>query len=161
MLCRVCKNNLVKRYGKCSYCGYENRAILNVELDDSMDFKNGVLSQVKDFSIMANQYKWNASKETFDSTPSEISLPEDKNNGKALMEGIVFTDPIIAQVGIGEEQELEICYSVNGKSKTVIAKITPKQSDDFWKLGMKIDENLKLHVYLGETESDSIPLELI
>lgn len=75
-------------------------------------------------------------------------------DGKQCYKKLVWSKESFAQNTDESEKvrTVEICYTVNGVAKTVSVDLELVRCSDFWKLGVEIQEDLSLVVYLGTTD---------
>lgn len=159
MKCRVCGSTLSAKYSPCRYCGYNNRAVFTSDADDSRDYRNSILSKLTAFSVTANSYKWNPKTNKPDTRLVTETLFNNSVTGVEMYQDIRTSPVWIAQSDDDKQISLDISYKFGGVTKSVRATITP-QHNQVWYIGLQIDENLHLIVYLGDAASKSIPLEL-
>lgn len=165
--CKVCKTEI--KSGICPYCGFENIVILGASNDSKMgeyvnSYKGNLINNIKNISVKTYTYDWN-------STNTDI---EEKSIGKyRLCDGTdcfgkIYKCPErFAQnpAETVEERTMYISYELKGVEKTVPITLKPVKCPDHWELGLKIDENLRLSVYVGVdgncAEKNGVSLQLI
>ena len=149
MNCRVCSTELEHKYGICSYCGYDNRPVLTVSSEDSSDHCRELLSQIGGFSINVCKYRWNEQKQSF-SVLETVELFDKNLTGNDFYQNVKVSDIEIAQIGIGRTKEIEIEYNYDGHSRKAAFEIAPVQCCSPWRIGLRIDGNLRLSVLIGD-----------
>lgn len=132
----------------------------------SPEYRRENLEKIGDISLKYYKYGWDEKKQKF----GQIGKPEYHvivKFGKELLgSDIIWSDQDFGQTISDDikERELEFEYTFNGEKKTLKCNITPVKCDDFWHVGLKITDQLKLIVYLGRenkyAESKPIDLEL-
>lgn len=148
--CKVCGTEI--KSGVCPYCGFENIVILGATDDSKMDeyansYKSKVINIIKNISVKTYKYEWNSSK-------SDVVLLEEGKtkicDGKDCFEKVFLCNEKFKQnPAENEERELTLSYEFNGKEKSLVVIIKPEKSPGHWELGVKIDDDLRLGVYIG------------
>lgn len=108
---------------------------------------------------MTYAYKWNEMK-------SRLEL--DKKSEQRLANGIEcypvikWTNNIFGQLPVGKDIALKLSYKFKGVKRQISCAVPTVQCEDFWKLGIIIDQSLKLKVFLGTERNyaESAPLNL-
>lgn len=152
MNCRVCSTELEQKYSRCPYCGYDNRPILTVSSEDSSDHRRELLSKISAFSIKICKYRWNEQKRSFGMLET-VELFDKNLTGNDYYKDVKVSDIEIAQIGVGKTKKLEIEYNYDGKPQKAAFEITPVQSGSPWRIGLLIDERLRLSVFIGDLYS--------
>ena len=152
---------------KCGYCGFVEIIDMDGSGREVVEKMAGVRRKnlagtVTDLSVVSYRYKWNEEKSRLELDKKEILRLAD---GRDCYPGLLWTDYSFGQLAAGKELTLEIAYKVRGVQKQVSCKVTPVQSEDFWKIGLLIGQDLKLKLFLGTkqsyAEAEPVALELL
>lgn len=151
---------------KCDYCGF--REI--IDMDESgtellqtlvRNHQQRLVEGITDISVVSYLYGWNQKKSALEKKKKEVVKLAD---GKECYRNTHWSEHNFGQLASAKEIQLELSYQVNGKEKTLTANLPAVICDDFWKLGLTIDETLHLQIFLGTQKNYSstewIPLDL-
>lgn len=163
-VCQCCGGEL--QSNRCSYCGF----VEIIDLDSSgtefvknmaASHKKKLVAAITDLSVISYRYKWNPAKSRLEMSKKEQLKLVD---GVECYPGMRWTTQDFGQMPAGKDITLDISYKFNGKIKQLSCTLSTVQCDDFWKIGMVIDQSLKLRVFLGtekkHTQSPALDLEL-
>jgi|GEM_PF-1942081 len=166
MKCLCCHNEFdeFETEYRCSFCGFTNFDTLGFALDSdagklikeyrkSADYRKNLLSRTTDFSVKAYLSKWDDKRKAYD-TPEAVELFDRNLFGSDFYEKTVISPVEVSQLGAGEGKALEIGYVFSGTPKKIVAHLKPVQIDKPWRVGMRIDRNLRLSVYVGDVARD-------
>ncbi len=162
--CACCGNPLEGQ--KCGYCGFLNIASFDEAAErenakDATNYRENLIRQISDISILGYQYGWKEEKNKFDLLKTTKMKLAD---GMQCYGDTYWSDQDFGQTISDDikERELEFEYTFNGEKKTLKCNITPVKCDDFWHIGLKITDQLKLIVYLGREDkyAESKPMDL-
>lgn len=148
--CKVCSTNF--EGGTCGYCGFENIVVLGTENSTMLSqyaeaHKNRVIDSIKNVSVITYNYEWNASKSDVDLLGEEkIRICDGKDCFEKM---ILCSEKFKTNPAENEERELNLSYNLNGVEKHIQVSIKPKKSPEYWELGIMINPNLRLCVYVG------------
>ena len=177
MKCLCCRNTFDEFETEyvCSYCGFANFDTLDDSVDSGVDqlvkeyrrgndYRKKLLSHVKAFSVKAYRSRWNDGRKAYDA-PAAVELFDKSLSGNDLYKKTVISPVEVSQLGAGRQTSLEIGYTFAGTAKRADARITPPQGQKPWRVGMEIDKDLRLTVFVGDipadqTKSDPIALDL-
>ena len=151
---------------KCAYCGF--REI--IDMDESgtellhtlvSNHKERLIEGITDISVVSYLYGWNQKKSALEKKQKEVVKLAD---GKDCYRNIHWAAQNFGQLASAKEIQLEFSYRVNGNEKTLTATLPAVICDDFWKIGLTIDEALHLQIFLGTqrnySKTEQIPLDL-
>ena len=164
-ICRCCSSSF--QGNRCEICGFP---YINA-LDDAgeaqirrnaAEYKTNLLKNLTDFSIESYRYVWNESAKTLKLAASE---PVFVTHGADCHNSVVWSDEDFGQYPAEKKPfQLAISYRINGQKKNLSVSMTPVQTSGFWHVGMSINDQLRLVVYLGSkashTKSQPIALSL-
>lgn len=162
--CACCGNLLDGQ--KCAYCGFRNIASFDEDAEtentkDANNYRRGLIQRISDISIAGYQYGWKADKSVFDLLKTTKTKLAD---GMQCYGDIYWSDQDFGQTIRDDIKDcvLELEYAFNGEKKSLKCNITPVKCDDFWHVGLKITDQLKLIVYLGREDNyaESEPMDL-
>ena len=137
----------------CTYCGLVN--VVDIDGSDNsiikeraISHKNRIVNSIKNISVKTYKYGWNS---------ANTDVEEKSTSKFRLCDGIecfgkVYKCPEKFEqnpADTDEERTLYISYEINGNEKTVPVALKPVKCPEHWELWIKIDENLKLTVYVG------------
>lgn len=140
---------------KCGYCGF--REI--IDMDESgtellhtlvSNHKNRVIEGITDISVVSHLYGWNAKKAALEKKKKETLKLAD---GTDCYRNLYWAGQDFGQLASLKEIQLEISYRVNGNEKQLTVTLPSPSCDDFWKLGLTVDESLHLQILLGTEKS--------
>lgn len=151
---------------RCGYCGF--REI--IDMDESgtellrslvSAHKKRLLKGITDISVVSYQYAWNAGKSALEQKAREqIKLAD----GEDCYGKVYWAKQEFGQLPSAKEVRFALSYRINGAERTMEVALPSVICDDFWKLGLIIDESLKLQVFLGtgkhHTVSEILALNL-
>lgn len=166
-ICKVCGTEI--KSGTCPYCGFENIVILGVSDDSKMNeyanaYKSKLINGIKNISVKTYKYDWNN---------SNTDIEEKSTTKFRLCDGVDCFDKVYKcpekfgqnPADTVEERTMYISYEIDGKEKTTSVTLKPVKCPDHWELGIKIDSNLKLSVYVGVdgtcAEKNGVLLQLV
>lgn len=151
MKCNVC-NSLYNGTSKCPYCGM----IGIVDLDGDSDilkmmasnYKNKILGNIQAIGIKTYTYRF---KEGVVAKNSENR--NEIATGKSCFNTWVWTQEGFAQNKGMKKLVLGLYIKTKDQGiKDFTVSIPCPEQDDFWQVGIRIDENLRLCVALGTRE---------
>lgn len=163
-ICQCCGAELTG--SRCAYCGFVeiidmdgtgNEVVQNM----AAVHKKNLVAAITDISIVSYSYKWNEAKSRLELDKKETLKLADGND---CYPGMLWTAQSFGQLAAGKDLTLDISYRFRGVQKQVSCTVPTVQSDDFWQVGLLIDQNLKLKVFLGtkkkNAEAEPVALEL-
>jgi len=155
MNCLCCGTIMNPEESKCSYCG----AVHIVDLDQGDAVQNyanshrqKIIEKLNNFRLPAYYYKYEQDKFVDPDRPKQIII----GNGKDCLKKVLWSQESFAQYHRAEKMSLTISYDFGGSKKEFDFDIDLPDTDDFWKLGIEIDEKLRLNVYLGDAEKNTV-----
>lgn len=160
MNCYVCKREFdeFQTNYECPNCGFTNFDLFEDELDVNDkklidNYRTSILQGFTSISIQADSFRLNSNRNGFDRLKPE-EMFEKSLTGMELYKKTVWSKLWIANPKsldiVGKEQTVPFSYKVNGQERPGEFKITPGDTEGVvCSLGMSIDENLRLHLYLG------------
>lgn len=163
-VCQCCGGEM--QGNRCPYCGF----VEIIDLDSSgtkfvksmaASHKEQLVAAITDLSIISYRYKWNPAKSRLEmSKKEELKLAD----GAECYPSMRWTSQNFGQMPAGKDITLDISYKFKGKKKQLSCTLPTVQCNDFWKVGMVIDQALKLRVFVGteakNTQSPALDLEL-
>lgn len=157
MKCAVCNEEIAG--GKCPRCEYLNTVSLDGVADASEkaradEYRNELVAKITAISIMGRKGEYSASGEFKLTTTTYHKIAD----GTKCFDKIVWMDQVFAQHPEAEwkKENLEISYKFDGKEYKTKVGIMPIQTDDFWKLGVKLNKDLTLQFYLGNEKKNNV-----
>lgn len=147
---------------RCDYCGF--REI--IDMDESgtellhalvSSHKKRLIDGITDISVVTYLYEWDAKKTALEKKNKEVLKLAD---GTDCYRNIYWAKQDFGQMVSVKKIELELSYRFNGNEKQLTVSLPSVTCDDFWKLGLVIDEALKLQVFLG-TKKNHVKSELL
>lgn len=153
--CTCCGEKTIN--GKCTYCG--NIRIENIDgsansiiEENANKHRYRVVKKIKNISVKTYKYGWNAANTDIEQQSAEYLKLCD---GEDCLGRIYYCPERFAQnPGISEEERtMYISYEVDGNEKNVDVAIKPVKCAEYWDLGVKISDDLKLEVYIGDSEN--------
>ena len=163
-VCQCCGTKM--NTSKCDYCGFVEIIDMDgsgTELVQSLaaTHKRNILGAITDICVLSYIYKWNEAKSRLEMVKKEELKLAD---GTDCYQRIRRSHYSFGQIPAGQDMSIELHYKYGGEKKSLICTVPTVQCDDFWKLGVQIDEQLRLKLYLGTTEkyteSMQMPLSL-
>lgn len=151
--CRVCEMELDHKYGVCTYCGYDNHPILTLDAEDFDGYREAILKDLTDFRITTYGYK-------YDSDKNELGAPKKTSysiakTGTECFEKLTWTQGnnwIAHPQEDVSEGEVEITYRYKNQPKKLTSLIKLKALEGVWYIGLKIERNLHISVFVGVDE---------
>lgn len=163
--CQCCGAELTG--SRCGYCGFVEIIDMDgtgSEVVRSMAavHKKNLAAAITDISIVSYSYRWNDAKSRLElDKKEELKLAD----GADCYPGLLWSTQDFGQMAAGKDLSLDLSYRVRGAEKHLSCTIPTVQCDDFWKLGLLIDQNLKLQLLLGtekkHAQTEPMPLELL
>ena len=162
-ICRCCGSSFQEN--RCPICGFPYINALDEAGEaqiqrNASEYKENLLKGLTDFSIESYRYVWNESAQTLKLAASE---PVFVTNGSQCHKRIVWSKENFGQYPENKKPfPLSISYKVNGQKKTLSLSIPPTKTSDCWHIGMEINDELRLIVYLGSktNHTKSQPMQL-
>lgn len=161
-ICQSCGAEMIG--SKCGYCGFREIIDMDESGTDLLrtmveSHKKKLAESITDISVVTYAYRWNQEKYGLEQVKKEMTRLAD---GKDCYPNVHWTAQPFGQVNAGQNLKIELSYKVCGKQKQLICEIPAAVCNDFWKIGLLIDETLHLQVYLGTRENStaSSPLAL-
>lgn len=149
---------------KCGYCGFVEIIDMDgsgTELVRSLAaaHRKKLAAALTDLSVVSYRYAWNEAKSCLEMDRKEELKIAD---GADCCPNVKWSSRDFGQLPAGEEITLDISYRFKGVKKQRSCTIPTVRCSDFWKIGMVIDRNLKLKIFLGTEKkySESAALEL-
>jgi len=165
MACIVCGTELKDEEIECPYCGRVDVVVLDeaskaAVTKDAAAYRKAIVDKLKNFTIDAYAYKYDAGQFIEDKKRS-IKICD----GKDCARSIKWSKESFAQYHEKKNGSLTIHYEMDGQKKRGAFGIAFPDTGDFWKIGLKIGNNLRLQAYVGTEDKYSIvndvPLSLI
>jgi len=172
-ICDCCKNSINDGILKCPYCNLEvipqvgqisesfktERVEKHLASESYMNSCLYLENSLSKLCIELIEYKWNQSKAGFDHTEKEEVVPFSirdmfiANENKKIK---WLNKKILAHISNEDNQRpITLKYEISGKTyKTTF--LLPKHDfgDDFFDIGMTIDKDCKVTIFLGNKEGD-------
>lgn len=161
----ICCGTATEGRSFCPYCGFVQVVSMDTEGDKynekiKKEHRQEVIDALKNFSVVSYRYKWNAGASRLDlDTEERVKIADGKEcDGNVRWAKETFGQSLAEDKPI----KLTIHYTCDGKKKQVTCSLKPVQCNDFWKLGVMIDQNLRLVVCLGTEQNHvkSSPMNL-
>lgn len=157
-VCRCCGCEISSV--KCIRCGLINAVILDEEgeknaVNRAEEHKKRLISKIRSFAVWGYEYKWNdASNKLELQTKHEIPLAQE---GIECFMKEWWSEPLFGQSISDDitERKVELLYKFDDVQKSITANIKTIFSDNLLSLGLYIDENFNLTVYLGSKKKHS------
>lgn len=146
----------------CGYCGFDEVIGLGDSGAQSVstlirDHRQKLLNSVKALSVTAYELEWKDSRPVYQKKEQTIA------KGIECYPDGMWSQKTFGQFCSGEDLSLKLSCRIGGKKKQLSCKIPSKPSGDFWRIGLRIDDSLRLKVFLGtpesHTQSQWIPLK--
>ena len=165
MKCACCGKLLEGQF--CEYCGFMNIVALDKKAEEeniieAKAHRKERIEQITDISIVGYQYGWKEDERKYDLLrTTRIKLAD----GKQCDDTLFWNSQDFGQ-SAGEspkERTIELAYKFNGNEKKLKCAVTPVKCNDFWHIGLRITEQLKLIVCLGREDNyaESKPIDLV
>lgn len=166
----ICCGFILDEMGECPYCGYN--PIIELSGSDPNDetlkadatkWRQQLIDKLSDIKFELNKGGPLSDKgESVELNTIKIKLAD----GNDCYEKIVWADEDIWQ---DQEVELDktipINYVFDGKEYTADVQIKTIRTDDWWKFGVTLEDNLHLRFFLGTkdnySQSELVPLKLV
>ncbi len=155
--CIVCSRDVTG--SKCSYCGFTSVETLDeygdkIEAERANQYRKDVLNNITDFHILAHTYRWDSSSAKVESGRIKVDIAD----GSDCFNRIAWSKSTFGQNldDTNALRELTVSYLVGGKKKDIKIKIKPIKCDDYWKFGVKINNDLTVSFYLGTEKNNSV-----
>lgn len=150
--CQCCGTQM--KGSKCGYCGFVEIIDMDgsgTELVQNMAaaHKKRLIAALTDLAVVSYRYTWNEAKSCLEMDRKEELKIAD---GADCCPNVKWSSQDFGQLPAGKDITLDISYRFKGVKKQCTCVVPTVQCDDFWKVGMVIDRNLKLRILLG-TES--------
>jgi hypothetical protein len=116
----------------------------NVAIQKAGEFRDKLVARISAISVEVFNYAFKDGK-VADSGRNTIPLAD----GKDCFKKEFWHRQDFVQASQGKKQ-MTIRYRVDGKDKSVSVDIDTPKIEDFWKLGVKLDECLRLNIFVGE-----------
>jgi len=151
MECTVCGSAIKEGRAQCGYCGFFpgftfDDAGLAAEQRDADDHREAIVSKLKNFSVSVYDNSNENSSRSGQGTPRLLF-----GDGKECDNDVVWSREIFTQYRDEKTERLTINYESAGKKKSGAISIDIPPTVNYWRIGLKINSNLKLRVYLGTT----------
>jgi len=162
----LCCGTVTEGRSFCPYCGFVQVVSMDSageQYNDAIrkEHRNEVVSLLKNFSISSYYYRWNEATSQLELDKSETVKLAD---GKDCDNRIFWSSQTFGQnrPENGQPMKLTLNYTFDSNRRQVTCQIKPVQCDDFWKIGVMIDQNLRLVVCLGNEKNcaKSVPMDL-
>lgn len=164
--CKCCGHEVVG--SKCPYCGCMNIALLDnsassTESERCNKYKMKIIEQLRDFSIEAYNYKWNETTSKLELVGRIHTKIADGNDSFGK---IKWSEKSFGQNFDDNEKErtVTIGYEFKDQKHTINAVLKTVKCDDFWKIGIRLNDDLTISIYLGTesnyTSSGPYPIEI-
>jgi hypothetical protein len=116
----------------------------NFALQEAGKFRDKLVARISAISVEVFNYAFMGGK-VADGGRNTIPLAD----GKDCFKKVFWHGQDFVQANQGKWQ-MTIRYKVDGKDKSVSVDIATPKTEDFWKLGVMLDEHLRLNIFLGE-----------
>jgi hypothetical protein len=140
---------------RCVYCGMpviidiDGTAADKIEAE-AAKYRSGLVSKITGISTAAFSY---AVKDNQFVDNGEITIPI-ADGTKCFKHPIWAGKDFVQAPGQGK-QRLTIEYKFGGKPQSLSCEINTPKTEDFWKIGVMLDERLRLNVYIGAEKQHS------
>lgn len=152
----------------CGFCGFHVAGILGIRSADRVEtiaaaHRERFLSALTDIAVVNYHYRWNAETSRLEMHHADERILAD---GKACHPGIFWSDPLFGQLDTDDFPTLDLMlsYRWNGARKTLRVTVPTVRTHNFWQVGLLIDDQLRLRVFLGDptefTTSEPVALDL-
>ncbi len=155
--CLCCQSEMTG--GKCARCGF----VPIVAVDTSGEllsrkkletYRATLLSKIRDISILTYNYQRNNSTGILEKRGENRFKIAD---GVDCFNKIYWADWKFSQHPEEQwkKQALHVSYTYEGKEIEYTTEIMPVQTDDFWKVGVKLYEDFSLQIFIGNEKQNS------
>lgn len=155
--CKVCGREANGQ--RCNYCGFLQVFNLDENANEQESnlierHRNALLENITDFHILAHTYRWDSSSAKVESGRIKVDIAD----GSDCFNRIAWSKSTFGQNldNTNALRELTVSYLVGGKKKDIKIKIKPIKCNDYWKFGVKINNDLTVNFYLGTEENNSV-----
>ena len=163
--CRCCSHPLTGQ--DCSFCGFPmagslNDAMLTDEMRRVRQFRSGLIRGMTDFSVDVFRFNWNAAGSSFDEKgTSSIKIAD----GADCYGKTVWSEERFAQSPEEKIPPLTLhMHFRNGQTVVPFSvPIQPVRCDDFWRIGIRLNNDMSLSVFLGleSNHAQSAPVMIL
>jgi hypothetical protein len=115
-----------------------------VALQGAGNFRDKLVSRISAISAEVFTYTVK-NKEFVDNGEKTIRIAD----GAGCFKRLVWAGEDFAQVPDQGKRRMTIRYTFDGKPKSVPFDIATPKTGDYWKIGVMLDDHLRLNVYLG------------
>lgn len=158
-ICRCCGYSLRSEELKCPRCRcqYVNALDEKAEQREVRRCQNMrtniIIPKIKEISVNAYEYQMCDSGKKMESKGRKKIILAD---GSKCCNGIYWAPMTFGQWLYSEKlQKLDISYKYDGVERVIHAKIKPVKCDDYWRVGLHIDDKLMLWIYVGNEKKNS------
>jgi hypothetical protein len=114
-----------------------------------------LISRISDISVLVFSYAIK-NNQLADTGKKPIPIAR----GVDCFNRILWTKEVFVQVPNQGKRSLTLCYDFGGNQQNVSFDIDPPKTDDFWKLGVLLDDRLRLNVYIGNENQNTYVIGL-
>ena len=168
-ICNCCKT-FNEANDVCTYCGYEIPFDLAegeeenpVIKKDAEKWRSNIIGRISNISFEIH---------TGGPLSDKCEVPKLNTMKVKIADGsdcygkIVWADENIWQdQSVDLDKTIPVSYMVDGKKYTTEIQIKTRRTNDWWKFGVRLEENLHLRFFLGTkdnySQSELVPLKLI
>ena len=163
--CLCCRKPLTRQ--TCDYCGFVDVEVLSEDAETFLaqeirEYAESLASDITEISVNSAVYEWKEETSRLEMTSRKIETKI--ADGAECFAVRKWGGQDYGQQLSGKRIKLELSYRYMGKKKQLTCTVPTARCDDFWRVGVKIDNQLQLKVYLGSekkyTESEALDLEL-
>ncbi len=153
--CILCETD-VTGVGRCDYCGLhvihdlgDEKRIIEKQADDH---RMKILSRIKAFGVKAYQYE--IKEDDLDKKEHYITvLPVGENFEDEVTWSNQFGNAVKFDLGCAEVDLQLYIETMNNERISFSATLEPPRIDGHWYLGLKLNKNLNLEIYLGNKDN--------
>ncbi len=156
--CPCCGRHVESTY--CGFCGFHMGSIAGIRSAEQVDalaaaHREIYLSDLQEISIVNYHYQWNPETSRLEFYNADEQFLA---NGCDCHPGICWSEPLFAQLSPNDYPTLELLlsYRWRGSRKTCKVTVPTVKTDSFWRIGLLMDSQLRLQVFLGDATKFSV-----
>ncbi len=156
--CPCCGRHVEGKY--CGFCGFHMSEILGIRSAAQVEalgaaHRENFLGDLKDISLVNYHYQWDP-----ETSRLEFHHADERRlaDGRDCHPGIFWSGPLFGQLDTNDYPDLELTLSYRWRGRLGSCKVTVPtvRTDDFWRVGLLLDAQLRLQVFLGSPTKFSV-----